>query len=451
MRYPPNRYMAIMVPIGPLYALVTLSTAGDHPVQLDALKRRMGPAAPPPELLAAAATYHAEVQAAGGYGPAANEDTDSIIGPPPPDLVDETDAAPANAREAEVLRVLQVLKDAAARSPVGPAAAAGPAAAGATAANPYAVLGVEPAADTASIRKRYWCLSLLVHPDKCSHPAAQEVFQAVSKAAQLLQDSTWRQQLDAAQDDAKLHKQALAAAADAERAVAWKRARGEAIPAGLAVTLAAAKAASAGPATRESWMTELPTQQRSAGSALAGLSQVSQSSFSRFGKCPPGDISSWTDTPEQRARRAAGLLTDTAMAALTAGSQTATAAMEAAPVSVELMAAMTKYSQQQRQQSLLEQHRKKQQQPQKKAGKGDEQDKRKRSSEGKQDGASRSKESKKRPAGDAGKDTDWEGKHPWRPFDRDKDLEVIMQQPECTADLLKAAGALSNRFSSGGR
>jgi len=48
-------------------------------------------------------------------------------------------------------------------------------------------------------------------------------------------------------------------------------------------------------------------------------------------------------------------------------------------------------------------------------------------------------------------DEGWVGKHPWRPFDRDKDLEVQMQRPKGAADLLKAAGAPSSRFSGGNR
>jgi curved DNA-binding protein CbpA len=140
--------------------------------------------------------------------------------------------------------------------------------------DPYAVLGVEATADAGSIRKSYWRLSLLVHPDKCRHPAAQEVFQAVSKAAQLLQDAQQRAAHDAAQADAALRQQAVAAAAAAEREIAWRKARGEAVPGELAAVMAAAQAAQ--PAARDTWMTDLPTQQdRSAASVLAaGLSQV---------------------------------------------------------------------------------------------------------------------------------------------------------------------------------
>ena len=37
------------------------------------------------------------------------------------------------------------------------------------------------------VRKRYWRLSLLIHPDKCDHPRAHDAFQAVTSAAKELQ------------------------------------------------------------------------------------------------------------------------------------------------------------------------------------------------------------------------------------------------------------------------
>ena len=37
------------------------------------------------------------------------------------------------------------------------------------------------------MKKRYWRLSLLIHPDKCDHPKAHDAFQAVTGAAKELQ------------------------------------------------------------------------------------------------------------------------------------------------------------------------------------------------------------------------------------------------------------------------
>lgn len=37
---------------------------------------------------------------------------------------------------------------------------------------------------------RYWKLSLLVHPDKCSHPEAQQAFTILNQSFKDLQDPT---------------------------------------------------------------------------------------------------------------------------------------------------------------------------------------------------------------------------------------------------------------------
>ena len=54
-------------------------------------------------------------------------------------------------------------------------------------ADAYDVLGVKPTATSGEIKKRYWRLSLLIHPDKCSHARANDAFQAVSKVSKDLQ------------------------------------------------------------------------------------------------------------------------------------------------------------------------------------------------------------------------------------------------------------------------
>jgi hypothetical protein len=83
--------------------------------------------------------------------------------------------------------------------------------------------------------------------------------------------------------------------------------------------------------------------------------QVSQTSFSRFGTRTRGDTSGWTDTPEQAAKRAAGLLTDTSGGARLTLAGPGAVPGEGAPVSATLKAAMEQYGQN-RQKSLLELH-----------------------------------------------------------------------------------------------
>jgi curved DNA-binding protein CbpA len=46
----------------------------------------------------------------------------------------------------------------------------------------YVILDVPLDADKAAVKKRYWKMSLLVHPDKCAHPKAQDAFDIVLKA-----------------------------------------------------------------------------------------------------------------------------------------------------------------------------------------------------------------------------------------------------------------------------
>jgi len=57
----------------------------------------------------------------------------------------------------------------------------------------YKVVGVERDVKGQEVKKRYWRLSLLIHPDKCDHPRAQDAFNAVSQAAKDLQVAfgTW--------------------------------------------------------------------------------------------------------------------------------------------------------------------------------------------------------------------------------------------------------------------
>lgn len=83
-------------------------------------------------------------------------DSAPLVGPMPPEVQEEVEAVPASARDAEVMRVMAVVDTG---SPP----------------DAYVVLGVYPGSSTAAVRKRYWRLSLLVHPDKCGHPKAHQV------------------------------------------------------------------------------------------------------------------------------------------------------------------------------------------------------------------------------------------------------------------------------------
>lgn len=147
--------------------------ASDEAQELPAQPRRvLGPSRPPPGYVAPCVDA----------GPVAldgpeDEEEDDMIGPLPPEDVAEAEAATQDARAAEVERILKAL----------PTADAAPSGKEPAAANPYLVLGLEPAATSGQIRKAFMRQSLLIHPDKCDHPQAATAFHELSKAAKELQ------------------------------------------------------------------------------------------------------------------------------------------------------------------------------------------------------------------------------------------------------------------------
>ncbi|PHJ18725.1 hypothetical protein CSUI_007443 [Cystoisospora suis] len=69
--------------------------------------------------------------------------------------------------------------------------------------SPFQVLLLGPDATEDDIRKQYRKLSLLIHPDKCKHPKAQEAFQVVNKAYEQLQKAEMREKYRDVIEEAK--------------------------------------------------------------------------------------------------------------------------------------------------------------------------------------------------------------------------------------------------------
>ncbi|KAL8129973.1 hypothetical protein V2J09_019128 [Rumex salicifolius] len=61
--------------------------------------------------------------------------------------------------------------------------------------NPYEHLNLPFDSSIEDVKKQYRKISLMVHPDKCKHPKAQEAFGALAKAQQLLLDPQERDYL----------------------------------------------------------------------------------------------------------------------------------------------------------------------------------------------------------------------------------------------------------------
>ncbi|KAG0464090.1 hypothetical protein HPP92_019725 [Vanilla planifolia] len=338
-------------------------------------KRIIGPEMPSRELLEAAAELtraEAELRDVD-----LEVDNDLFIGPPPPAMVAEAESANEAERFEEVSRIVM-----------------------AEVSKPYDVLGVTWRASFDSIKKRYWKLSLMVHPDKCSHPQAHQAFVILNQAFKDLQDPEKKNSIDEKikiKEDQEAFKAELQALREAAQ---WRRLQGISMEGDdelLAFNEEEPKA------KRDEWMTELPPERK------PGM-PVQSTTFSRFGKEGRGDTSMWTDTPLDKSRKAKQNYLeayDKAREIADVEDRRKSRSSEADLVD--------KYNSTKRSKSLVQKH-------QEERGK---QQKRK------------SKEPVK---------GEWEGSHPWKPWDREKDLAANRQRVNLDADNM--ARGLTSRFSS---
>lgn len=343
-------------------------------------RRVIGPAMPSAEMLAAAAKL---TEAEAALRDAEKElENDVLIGPPPPAAVVEAESANDAERFEEVTRIMPL-----------------------DASNPYDVLGLNRGASAESMKKRYWKLSLLVHPDKCSHPQAHQAFTILNQAFKDLQDPIKR----AAVDDKIIIKEAkeeFEADLKARREAAqWRRIRGEAIS-GDDELLTEVKLSP----KREEWMTMLPPERKPGPSMHSTF-------FSKSEKPERGDTSIWTDTPLEKAHKAKQhYLEAYNQAALTAlDNDIGSLEKEHYSATAELM---DKYNKSKRSTSLVEKHKHEQKKKSRKVEKSEKQ-----------------------------QEEEWSGKHPWKPWDRETDLTAGRKSVNFDANSFTEG--LTSRFSSG--
>ncbi|XP_018459038.2 uncharacterized protein LOC108829934 [Raphanus sativus] len=355
-------------------------------------KRVIGPAMPSAELLAAAAKLteaQAELREA-----ELEEDSAYFIGPAPPAVVAEVASSNEAERFEEVTRIMEAEAD-----------------------SPYDVLGVNHNMAADSMKKRYWKLSLLVHPDKCSHPQAQEAFVLLNKAFKDLQDPEKRKAMD---DKIKLKEEQEAFKAELrsmQEAAQWRRSQGISME-GDAELLAATEVKPV--PKRDEWMTTLPPE-RKTGVPV----QQSTTTFSRNAREGRGDTTAWTDTPMDKAERAK-------MNYLEAYNKAnALASNEEVNMKRSLDADLVdKYNKEKRSKSLVEKHRE----------------------ESTSSSSSRLKKKKKLSSSlssskEKNEKDEWVGNHPWKPWDRENDLSAGRQKVKLDADGM--AEGLASKFSSG--
>lgn len=345
-------------------------------------RRVIGPEMPSAELLAAAAKLteaEAELREV-----ELEEEAELFIGPPPPAMVKEAESANEAERFEEVTRIMGVEVD-----------------------SPYDVLGVNRNMSADNIKKRYWKLSLMVHPDKCSHPQAHQAFIKLNKAFKDLQDPNKRKALDEQinlkeeQEKFKVELKAMREAAQ------WRHSQGlymdgdDVLLADMGTEVAP---------KRDEWMTTLPPERK------PGMT-THTTRFSRNSKGGRGDTSVWTDTPVERAQKAK-------MNYLEAYNEaSALASKEQAKRSIDSVAQLVDdYNEAKRSKSLVEKHKEA-------AGAG-----------------SSSRKKSKQKQEQATKE-EWEGQHPWKPWDREKDLTAGRKIVNFDSENLSQG--LSSRFSSG--
>ncbi|CAL5209285.1 unnamed protein product [Lathyrus oleraceus] len=343
-------------------------------------KRVIGPAMPSAELLAAAAKL-TEAQTA-FIEAELDDDTELFVGPPPPAMVSEAESANEAERFEEVTRIMDVEID-----------------------SPYDVLGVNHNMSDGNIKKKYWKISLLVHPDKCSHPQANQAFIKLNKAFKELQDPEKRKAMD---DKIKLKQEQEDFKAELKvmrETALWRRSQGISMEGDdelLAQTEVKVEP------KRDEWMTTLPPERKPGGMTM----QSTQ--FSRETKEGRGDTSIWTDTPNDRAQKAK-------MNYLEAYNQaTALASNEEENKRANTDADLVdKYNKAKRSKTLVQKHQ--------------------------EEVASKSKKKSKQQTEKG--DKEWVSQHPWKPWDREKDLTAGRMKVKLDAEGMSEG--LSSRFNSG--
>lgn len=338
-------------------------------------RRVIGPEMPSSELLAAAAKLteaEAELREA-----EFEVDNDLFIGPPPAAVAAEAESANEAERFEEVTRIME-----------------------AEAGSAYDVLGMNHNMSADNMKKRYWKLSLMVHPDKCSHPQAHQAFIILNKAFKEIQDPEKRKAMDdkiRLKEEQEQFKAELKAMREAAQ---WRRLQGISME-GDDELLAETKL----PPRRDEWMTTLPPERK------AGVSMHSTTAFSRTNKEGRGGTSAWTDTPDDKTQKAK-------MNYLEAYNEAAALASNEEKKRTNSDADLVdQYNRAKRSKSLVEKHQ-----------------------EMSTSGAKKkSKQEKKK--------EEWVGQHPWKPWDREKDLAAGRQKVNLDAENM--VKGLTSRFSSG--
>ena len=396
---------------------VAIAIEGERP------RKQLGPMAPPKEMLEEMQRQQREL-ADEGFG----------FGPPPPDIVEFVDSKSSESRSATARRVISILKNDG---------------------DAYDVLSASPEHSNAELKKIYWKLSLVIHPDKCDEPCAAAAFDAVKKAYEVLKDETQRKALDEKRNSAKDREEFEAWLKNEREKAIWRKKRNESLPGDedlLDDAFDKAPGSADDDKTREVWMTELPPERKAAQGSLS----ASVTAFAKDGLMVRDQktIDEWTRNPKDgKSETMLFLEQQEKMYALPN-------AVAQAKKEDEKRKMIDEYNKGAgRTKSLLEQHRenlgnskKKKKKEERSSSSSEESD-----DDDRKSGRKKQKKKKARKDEDKKKDrkvddedddgTGWT----YRPFDRERDLKISKVGSMDPREAMKrAGGGLSSRFDGGG-
>jgi curved DNA-binding protein CbpA len=312
------------------------------------------------------------------------------------------------------------------------------------------VLSASPEHSNAELKKVYWKLSLVIHPDKCDDACAAAAFDAVKKAYETLKDETQRKVLDEKRKSAKDREEFQAWLKNEREKAIWRKKRNESLPGDedlLNDAFDKAPGSADDDKTREEWMTELPPERKAAQCPLS----ASVTAFAKDGLMVRDQktIDEWTRNPKEgKSETMLFLEQQEKMYALPNAAAQAKKEDDKRKMIDEYNegAGRTK--------SLLEQHREnlgnnknkkktKKKKVEESSGSDESND---------EDEDDRKLNRKKQRKKKARKDDDDDGTGwTYRPFDREKDLRISkVGEMDPREAMKRAGGGLSKRFGGGG-
>ncbi|KAI5083100.1 hypothetical protein GOP47_0002843 [Adiantum capillus-veneris] len=270
------------------------------------------------------------------------------------------------------------------------------------------------------MKKRYWKLSLLVHPDKCTHPKAHEAFTALNQAFKDLQDPMKRADQ---QIQEKETREELEAELKAKREAAeWRKTREFVSLCSNASTCQVEDRPEEGSSWENvavkkrfstSFLEDEALCNRGVGPKDLNELHTQQSTFfSRYAKSGRGDTSIWMDTPMDKVRKAKMAFLEGERQSMLGDESAVFHKEERDPATAGIM---DQFNSAKRGMSPVEKHQ-----------------------------MEHTKVKKAPNKKEAPQPAEWEVSHPWKPWDRDKDLTAGRQK--VTLDKSNMAEGLSSRF-----